>query len=229
MPTAPAVTVPQPVGPESEDPWAPGAAPQPARGRRRAPRRRPGRRARPAGADGDAQDPRATPSVGSVLTWTLGALSLVAVWTIVFATVLSGLQERGTQRADYTALRAQLTGIAATLAPLGGVIKPGTPVAILDAPSAGLTQTVVVEGTDARDLEDGPGHLRSSLLPGQPGLSVVYGKAVTYGAPFARVPSMHAGDVITATTSQGVFHYTVSDVRRQVRRCRPRCRPAPAG
>jgi sortase A len=45
----------------------------------------------------------------------------------------------------------------------------------------------VVEGTASSDLLDGPGHLRSTVLPGQVGTSVVMGRAKTYGAPFGAI------------------------------------------
>ncbi|NHA00350.1 hypothetical protein G5V59_10155 [Nocardioides sp. W3-2-3] len=48
-------------------------------------------------------------------------------------------------------------------------------------------EQVVVEGTAPGDLFAGPGHLRSTVLPGQAGTSLVYGRAATYGGPFGRL------------------------------------------
>jgi sortase A len=50
-------------------------------------------------------------------------------------------------------------------------------------------------------------------MPGQAGVSVLMGRSVTFGAPFRHVTSMAVGDPITVTTGQGIFHYTVTDVR----------------
>jgi len=46
---------------------------------------------------------------------------------------------------------------------------------------------VVVGGTSAGDLESAPGHRRDTALPGQVGVSLIYGRAVTFGAPFGQL------------------------------------------
>jgi hypothetical protein len=63
-------------------------------------------------------------------------------------------------------------------------------------------------------LESGPGHLRDTPLPGQAGISVIFGRRTAYGGPFSRLPRLRAGDTIIATTGQGVARYQVIDVRR---------------
>ncbi|HTW18938.1 MAG TPA: class E sortase [Mycobacteriales bacterium] len=138
-------------------------------------------------------------------------LFAIAIWAILYAFTLSGIQEHSAQRGLYAKLRAEL---ANEVAPVGGQIKEGAPVALINAPAIGLKDTVVVEGTSATDLQSGPGHQVNTVFPGQAGVSVIYGKSVTYGAPFARVTSLRSGDQITATTGQGTFRYTVNDVRR---------------
>jgi len=72
----------------------------------------------------------------------------------------------------------------------------------------------VVEGTDSEALEKGPGHLRTSPMPGQPGNAVVAGRRTTYGAPFRRLDRMMRGDKIKVTTRQGRATYTVQRVVR---------------
>jgi sortase A len=151
---------------------------------------------------------RLTPT-GAVVVWAALALGLLAVWLVTFAVVLSGVQESRSQKLAYDQLRERL---AAATAPLGGVIAPGTPVAVLDAPSVGLS-SVVVEGTSAMDLEEGPGHRRDTVLPGQAGVSVLYGRSVMFGAPFAKAPLLAAGATIKVTTGQGEFTYVVDRVR----------------
>jgi sortase A len=91
-------------------------------------------------------------------------------------------------------------------------MEPGTPVTLLEAPRIGM-RYVVVEGTSPGDLRNGPGHRRNTPLPGQGGVSVIYGRALTYGAPFRRITDLRPGDIIRATTGQGVFEYRVDDIR----------------
>lgn len=143
-------------------------------------------------------------------TWILLTISGLAIWVVFFALVLSGLAEKHVQNDAYASFREQL---AQQTAPLGGTIAPGSPVALLSAPSLGLRDIVVLEGTASGDLEDGPGHRRDSVLPGQIGVSLVYGRATLYGGPFADIGRARAGDQITATTGQGTFRYVVGDVR----------------
>jgi len=129
---------------------------------------------------------------------------------VLYGLLLSGVQEDRSQTGLYAKLRAEF---ASETAPVGGGIKNGAPVALLDAPKAGLRQAVVVEGTSSADLQKGPGHLVNTVLPGQAGISAILGKGVTFGAPFANITKLAAGDPITVTTGQGVAHYVVNDVR----------------
>jgi len=145
-----------------------------------------------------------------MFAWMAGAVCLLAVWSALYALVLSGLQERHLQNDGYARFREQL---ASQTAPIGGVIAPDAPVALITAPGLGLKDVVVVEGSAGDDLEHGPGHRRDSPLPGQPGVSVIYGRASLFGAPFDRLTNAAKGDLITMTTGQGVFRYAVEDVR----------------
>lgn len=93
------------------------------------------------------------------------------------------------------------------------LIPAGAPIAVLEIPRLGLTQ-VVVEGTSSGDLMNGPGHRRDTVLPGQNGVSLVYGRSATYGGPFQRLPELQEGDELTVVTFQGQFTYEVEGVRR---------------
>lgn len=136
------------------------------------------------------------------------ALAIV-VGVFAYLAVLTPLQEARAQRELGSQLREQL---AAQTAPLGGVIDPGAPVALLEIPTLGLRQ-VVVEGTASQDLMAGPGHRRDTPLPGQQGVSLVYGRAGAYGGPFKAVPTLKKGDGIIVTIGQGEFTYRVDGVR----------------
>lgn len=141
---------------------------------------------------------------------TLGTLTALAVWFVLYALVFSGFQESHTQHVMYTRLRAYL---ASELVPVGGVIKPDTPIALITAPTIKL-RSVVVEGTSSQDLSKGPGHFPSSPLPGQAGDSTIFGRSATFGSPFSKISSLRSGETIDVTTGEGRFAYRVIDVRR---------------
>jgi sortase A len=153
--------------------------------------------------------PPLSPARSMVVT-TLATLSVLAVWVVLYALFFSGLQESHDQHVMYSQLRQNL---ALATVPIGGVITPGTPIGLISAPSIKL-HSVVVEGTSSQDLTKGPGHYPSSPLPGQAGISQIFGRSATFGSPFGSVDTLHAGAPITVTTGQGVFTYSVIDVRR---------------
>jgi sortase A len=134
----------------------------------------------------------------------------LTLWFLFHSFVLTPLQEHGSQARLYAAFREQL---ANATAPLGGVIKAGSPVALVDAHIQGLRDLVVVEGTTSKQLTLGPGHLMNTPLPGQAGVAVLFGRSITYGAPFRAITRLRVGDTITVTTAQGVFTYAVDRVR----------------
>ncbi|MGC9962893.1 MAG: sortase [Acidimicrobiales bacterium] len=139
------------------------------------------------------------------------ALAVLAVWFLLYGLLLSGVEQHVIQPRLYDEFRLEL---ASETAPLAEPVQAGSPVAIIDAPSAGMHNLIVVEGTTSRLLMSGPGHLTDTPLPGQAGTSVIFGRSVTFGAPFARITQMTVGDVVTVTTGQGVFRYRIEDVRR---------------
>jgi sortase A len=149
-------------------------------------------------------------------------LAIVCLWMAAQMLFLGGLSEHRAQELLYGEFRTQLAGATA---PLGPVVPVGDPVAVLTAESIGLQQ-VVVEGTASGDLLTGPGHRRDTVLPGQEGTSVVYGRATTYGAPFGRLSDLHAGDELVVVMSQGELTFVVDGVRRAGD---PLPQPAPAG
>jgi sortase A len=135
--------------------------------------------------------------------------SVAALFIGVFAFGLSGLQEQRSQHLLYADFRGLLDPSSTVAPSIGGVIQPGTPVALLDAPAAGLHQVMVVEGSTSGDLLSGPGHRSDTPLPGQRGASVLVGRSVTAGAPFADIGALRRGDVVHVRTGQGPFRYTV--------------------
>ncbi len=146
------------------------------------------------------------------LSQTLMVLGLLTIWTFTYLFVLSDFQQGHAQHRLYSELRTQL---ALGEAPAGAPITVGAPVALLSIPEAGVDDEVIVEGTSATMLQRGPGHALGSVLPGQEGVSVLMGRALSFGAPFGRIPDLRRGSDITVTTVQGTFHYDVLGVRRK--------------
>jgi sortase A len=149
------------------------------------------------------------PPAAAVAVAMLAGIAALGLWFAVYSVFLSGLQENHTQHVLYSRLRYEL---AQATAPLGGAIAPRAPIAYLQIPAIGLTQ-VIVEGTSSDDLASGPGHLPTTPLPGQAGNSQIFGRSVTFGAPFGNVHKLRPGAIITITTGQGIFAYRVIDVR----------------
>lgn len=144
------------------------------------------------------------------LMWVLITLSLLAGWLVLYGTVLSGLQQHRDNAQLYKQFRQEL---ASATVPIGQPIMPATPVALLRLPAAGIPDEVVVEGTSPNALAKGVGHLRSTPLPGQPGVSILYGRSLTYGGPFADIHTLAKGQTFTVVTGQGTFTYVVNGVR----------------
>jgi sortase A len=163
------------------------------------------------GAKSAATDAPALTVAAAVLQWAAIALAGLALWLGLFGIGLSGLQEQHAQHDLYAGFRADL---AAGTASLGGAITEGTPVALLQSSAAGFRSLVVVEGTASTDLRSGPGHYPGTVLPGQAGASLLLGRSVSYGAPFARITRLRPGDGIDVTTGQGRFRYRVVGIRR---------------
>jgi sortase A len=171
-------------------------------------RLRPKRGLRRAGADGTSPRPPMAPIRAAVLVALLG-LAVLAVWFVLYALYFSSLQESHNQHVMYTRLRAYL---GSEKVPFGGVIKAGTPVMYITSPAIGL-HAVVVEGTSSKELAKGPGHFPATPFPGQAGTSKIFGRSATFGSPFGKVNSLRPGQLITVTTGQGVYTFTVIDVR----------------
>jgi len=174
----------------------------------------------PAGPHPVASDEPAAPSAarpGGILSRAepdpllraVGAgLCLLGVFLLGFLAYLygiSGVQEARVQTTSYATLRSELSQ---QIAPLGAT-APGSPVAILDIPAIGIKNMIVVEGTSPENLMLGPGHVRSTPLPGQAGVAEIFGRRATFGAPFGRLTDLRRGDKLTVITGQGTASYVV--------------------
>lgn len=147
------------------------------------------------------------------------ALTLLAALLLGFAanlTVLGHIEHARAQQTGFDTLRQQLalgTAPVGRLDANGKEVGLGSPVAVLHIPAIGLRE-VVFQGTTSGVLTKGPGHLRNTPLPGQPGTSTVLGRQWGYGSPFNHLDELHPGDPITVTTGQGRQQYRVTGIRR---------------
>jgi len=85
----------------------------------------------------------------------------------------------------------------------------GSAVAVLEIPAIRLHQ-VVVEGTSAADLMNGPGHMPGTAIPGTVGNSVIAARRVTFGAPFGPLTQLRRGDRIRVVDGVGSSTYKVT-------------------
>jgi len=142
---------------------------------------------------------------------------VVSAASLLQLTLVGRVQHLAAQQRLYDQFRAEL---AAGTAPRGATdsqgsaLVNGAPVAYLEIPAIGVKQ-VVVEGTRSSDLFRGAGHRRDTVLPGQFGTSVIFGRRALYGGSFSSIAALKKGDTITATTGQGVFTYRVLGVRHE--------------
>src|SRR5438270_2941682 len=72
---------------------------------------------------------------------------------------------------------------------------------------------VLVNGTDAASLRDGPGLYPSNPFPGDPGTVAIAGHRTTYLAPFRHIDSLRPGDQIMLEMPYGRFIYHVEGKR----------------
>lgn len=146
---------------------------------------------------------------------TLSSLGAVAILILVQLMLISPVQNASAQFKATEQIRYQLAnGTAPTgqTDSYGKLLKAGTPVGILIIKKLGIQQ-VILEGTSSDITANGPGHRRDTVLPGQAGISVLYGRQASYGGVFGGISTLKAGDEITAITGQGESTYSVSKVR----------------
>jgi sortase A len=93
----------------------------------------------------------------------------------------------------------------------GGVPPEGRPAGLLTIGAIGLRQ-VVVQGTSATDLLEGPGRRPGTARPGSLGNAVIAGHRTIAGSPFAGLDRLRAGDVVDVVTDVGAYRYRVTGI-----------------
>ena len=142
-------------------------------------------------------------------------LAIVMLGMVLHMTVVAHLRHARVQQIAAADFRAVLASAEAPTGQLDrdGKLHPlGTTVAVLQIPAIGLNEAVF-SGTTSGVLMDGPGHRRSTVLPGQAGTAEILGRRAAYGGPFRDLGKLSSGDTITVVTGQGIHAYQVMGVR----------------
>jgi sortase A len=93
-----------------------------------------------------------------------------------------------------------------------GKANPGDPLGRIQIPKIGAN-FVIVQGTDASDLRDGPGHYGNTPLPGEPGTVAIAGHRTTFLAPFRDIDELKPTDPIHVQMPYADFTYSVQRTR----------------
>ncbi len=150
-----------------------------------------------------------------------GVLVLLFIPYLLWGTGLLTAQSQARLRATFSTDQHQVGTVAKHLVtPRPDVNNPspppvapsvadppvGSPVGTIVIPKIGLSM-MVIEGTDAAQLDQGPGHYPGTPLPGEAGNAAIAGHRTTYLHPFYSLDALAPGDAIELTTLQGIFLY----------------------
>ncbi|HXX91848.1 MAG TPA: class E sortase [Acidimicrobiales bacterium] len=141
-------------------------------------------------------------SAGFVITG-LGVLLLLFLLYFYAFTPLSGVRNQHRLLLSLASDRKAVFQLA-----LGHAPPEGSAIAVLTIPAL-HEKEAVVRGASAADLQSGPGLVPGSVVPGQSGNAVIAGRRVTYGAPFAGIGDLRAGDRIQVADGAGSFTFRV--------------------
>lgn len=92
-------------------------------------------------------------------------------------------------------------------------VATGEPFAFISIPDIGVDDVVMYEGVDRETLQQGPGHIETTPLPGQPGNAVISGHRTTHGRPFFDFDLLKAGDRVEVETRVGTHVYEVREIQ----------------
>jgi sortase A len=87
-------------------------------------------------------------------------------------------------------------------------LQVGGPVGRMRIKRIGVSE-VIVQGTEASQLDRGPGHYLQTSLPGLGRVTAVAGHRTTYGAPFRHIDHLSRGNLITFELPYATFVYRV--------------------
>ncbi len=87
-------------------------------------------------------------------------------------------------------------------------VSVGDAIGQIEIPRIGNTYNIV-QGTDTKSLEEGPGHYPQTALPGMGQTVAIAGHRTTYLAPFRFLDELKSGDRILVNMPYGKFTYVV--------------------
>jgi sortase A len=87
-------------------------------------------------------------------------------------------------------------------------VTTGDAIGQIAIPRIGNTYNIV-QGTDTKSLEEGPGHYPQTALPGMGQTVAIAGHRTTYLAPFRYLDELKSGDSILVNMPYGKFTYVV--------------------
>ena len=85
----------------------------------------------------------------------------------------------------------------------------GKALGVIQIPKLNLKK-VVVQGANPEQLALGPGHIPSTVMPGQPGTFAISGHRTTHGRPFYNLNELSPGDTIKVVTRFAIYTYKVT-------------------
>jgi sortase A len=173
-----------------------------------------------AGQAEQAESAKPPPPGRRVAARTLTLMSAcVLLWLINLAGI-SQVQEYFTNHGAYGQLRLTLAEGATPIGPFtrtGALVSAGTPLAVMNAPAVGLSDAVIVQGSDGAQTMEGIGHVADTVLPCQAGIAALMARNGSYGglALGAKWARLTRGELFTFTMGQGSCTYRVEDQRLQ--------------
>ncbi|MBA3339919.1 MAG: class E sortase [Geodermatophilaceae bacterium] len=145
---------------------------------------------------------------------TLITFGMIVLLFVVYELFITDLLNSQTQQ-DLTQELQQNWADDPTLGPdlpNGGLteIPLGDGIAFIRIPRFGTDYVrVVVQGTDAEQLAEGPGHYVDSAMPGDLGNFALAGHRVSQGSPFLDLDQLNPGDAVVIETADTYFTYRV--------------------
>lgn len=150
--------------------------------------------------------------------WSLIGLGCFVLYFLVYQLVGTNATADNEQNSLRNELERNWTaqaGVPATNRPettSSKAIPVGRGIALIQIPKIKV-EKVVVQGVSRADLKKGPGHVPSTVMPGQAGTFAVSGHRTTYGAPFFRLNELVKGDIITVIGRTTIYTYSVTSTR----------------
>jgi sortase A len=149
--------------------------------------------------------------------WTFIAMGCFVLYFLVYQLVGTDLITNREQSDLQRNLAREWAGpVSAAPAERGAGALPvpqapaiGKALGVIQIPKINLKK-VIVQGANPEQLALGPGHIPSTVMPGQPGTFAVSGHRTTHGRPFYNLNELAKGDTITIVTRYAIYTYRVS-------------------